>query len=103
MTSNLTTLAARRATNLFGPLSPEIIARLDAVVANPTNETWEDAHSIILRAKGFRTLWQAVIEVDPTFPRTGPRTDAEGNQVSGWAAIPTREVIMAAITEAVAA
>jgi hypothetical protein len=97
----LNVLATRRATNLYGPLSAEVRQRLDAVVSDPTNETWEDAHSIILNSKGFRTLWQAVIKADPTFPTTGPRTDSKGNQITPWARIPSRELLIEAINAAV--
>lgn len=97
----LNVLAARRATNLYGPLSADVLARLDAVVSSPTNETWEDAHSIILNSKRFVTLWQAVIAQDPTFPRTGPRTDVKGNQITPWPAIPSTDLLIRAINAAV--
>lgn len=50
------------ASNLWGPLRPGVRARLYAVAENPTQETWEDAHGIILRADdGWGTLWQALL------------------------------------------
>lgn len=97
----LNVLAVRRATNLYGPLSAEVRARLDAVVSDPTPETWDDAHSIILSRKGFTTLWQAVIREDPTFPRTGPTTDARGKQLTPWPAIPSTDLLIRAINAAV--
>lgn len=97
----LNVLAARRATNLYGPLSADVLARLDAVVSSPTNETWEDAHSIILNSKRFVTLWQAVIHEDPTFPTTGPRTDNRGKQITPWPQIPSQELLIRAINAAV--
>jgi hypothetical protein len=59
--------------NMFGPLGPEIRERLLAFLNAPSFPRWDDIHSIILNAKvglGI-TVWQAVIAVDPTFPRTG--------------------------------
>lgn len=58
--------------NLFGPLSPDVKARLDRVIENPTNNHWEDAYSIIIGADGWMTLWQAVRAVSPAFPFSKP-------------------------------
>jgi hypothetical protein len=100
------------ASNMLGPLPGEVRARLMAAIANPCEETWDDAHTIILswpeRGMGV-TLWQAVIAVDPSFPRTGPVTRwADDNSelgghsepVSGWERIPDAELILAAINYA---
>lgn len=95
------------AANMLGPLSGEVRERIMAVIANPCEATWDDAHSIILRwDTPSVTLWQAVIAVDPRFPRTGPVSrwvddDSElgghSEPVSGWARIPTAETIMQAV------
>lgn len=84
-----------RASNMFGPLDDDVRARLEAVIDNPTEETWNDAHSIILRfgvlGDGLGlgiTLWQAVGAV------------TEGKVLEGWKAIPTRETILQAIAYA---
>ena len=61
------------ASNMFGSLSQEVRDRLQAVVDNPTTETWDDAHCILLTMD--MTLWQAVIAVDPTFPKRGRVND----------------------------
>lgn len=87
--------------NLFGPLAPEIRRRLRIAVEAPTEKSWDDAYSIVLRdGKGFGlglTLWQAVIAVDPTFPRQGPATDIEGNVVAGWPRVPDQFTIVRAL------
>jgi hypothetical protein len=63
------------ATNIFGPLSAAVRARVLALVANPGPDTWDDACTIILNSgpgTGFGiTLWQAVMQVDPDCPRSG--------------------------------
>jgi hypothetical protein len=76
--------------NMFGPClqNAKIIKRLNAVLDNPCEATWDDAHSIIVGADGFTTLWQCVIAVDPFFPRTGPRTDDKGNVIRRWERVP---------------
>jgi hypothetical protein len=88
------------ASNLFGPLSDEIRTRLGAAIEQPGEQTWDDVHSIILNRRKMTTLWQAVIAVDPTFPRTGPATAADGRCLSGWARTPDRELLVQAINYA---
>jgi hypothetical protein len=98
------------ADNMWGKLSGEVRARLVAAINDPGEETWDDAHGIILRfGEGLLTLWQAVMAVDPTFPRTGPVTrwvedDSElgghSEPVSGWERTPGAETIIQAINYA---
>jgi hypothetical protein len=91
------------ASNMFGALSGEVRARLVAAVDQPGEETWDDAHSIILNPDvglGL-TLWQAVIAVEPAFASVrGPVSDGKGNRISGWARTPSAEVISQAINYA---
>lgn len=58
--------------NLFGVLQGDVRQRLEAVLEFPCQETWEDAHSIVVSAKGMTTLWQAWIAVDDLAPRSKP-------------------------------
>jgi hypothetical protein len=102
------------ATNMFGNgLNPGVRARLCAAVDTPCEATWDNAHGIILNGgvgMGL-TLWQAVIQVDPSFrfikgPVTrwvdDPRHELGGYSVpvSGWSRTPTAEVIRQAIAYA---
>jgi len=89
------------ASSMLGPLTEDSRARLLAVVENPTRDNWEDAHRIILRGDGpMLTLWQAVIAVDPTFPRRGTLTDQHGKVIEDWHTIPDRETLRQAIAYA---
>lgn len=101
------------ASNFIGPLDGTLRIRLNALIENPCEATWDDAHSIVLNAgpgTGFGlTLWQAVLAVDPTFPQSGPRTawvedDSElgghSEPISGWERVPTADVIRQAINYA---
>ncbi len=84
-------IALQFGSNMLGKLSPEIQERLQAVVDNPCEETWDDTHCIILSGKGrMKTLWNAVLEVDPTYLRSKPCDDP-------WGEIPTKETIVKAI------
>ena len=93
--------ALDRATDLFGPLGPDSRRRIRALLADPCEETWDDAHSIILNARTWRTLWQAVLLVDPAFPTSGPVTDAAGRRLEWWTAVPGEFTIRRAIQLAV--
>lgn len=85
------------ARNMFGKLRPDLKTRLRAVLYQPTEETWDNAHTIIVGADGWTTLWQAVLRVDPTFPRSGPAHDSRGRLVSRWAKVPSQETLIRAL------
>jgi hypothetical protein len=88
-------LALEFGTNMFGSLKPEIKARLQAVIDNPCQETWEDAHCIILCNKGrMTTLWQAVIKIDWDMPQRKGHDDK-------WGYIPSSEMITKAINQTI--
>lgn len=84
--------ALDKARNMFGPLSPEIRKRILNFLQNPTTDSWDDIQSIII--SGFGTIWQAMIQIDPSFPRSGRRTDQAGNVVQDWERIPTPEQVL---------
>ena len=88
-----------RARNMFGPLKGDVRERLEAVIANPTEETWDDAFSIILNGK-LMTLWQAWIAVDANAPRTGKRTDQHGKVIQNWQRVPDQLTLYRAIKHA---
>lgn len=84
--------------NLWGALQPEIRKRLIAVFKNPTEKTWNNACSIILRWGGgvHLTLWQAWIATDENAPRVGPASTLSGKR-SKWATVATSEQVFMAI------
>lgn len=86
-----------KCSNLFGSIGPDIRARLEAVIAAPTESTWDNAYSIIVNGRKMMTLWQAWIAVDPTAPRTGPVENQRGKRISGWARIPDQLTIYKAL------
>ena len=87
------------ASNMFGHLGEDVRARLWAVVDNPTEATWDDAHGIILnRDVGLGlTLWQAVIAVDPTYPKSGRMDD---DLITRFDRIPSQHTLLQAISYA---
>ncbi len=84
-----------RCHNIFGNLAPDLRRRLEAVIENPNHETWDNAYSICI--SGFTTLWQAVIAIDPTFPRTGPVEDRAGHRLKGWERVPDQLTLYRAL------
>lgn len=80
-------------TNLFGPLSADVRARLFAVVDKPTQDTWGDAYSVIVTAEGMNTLWQALGAYTDYAVRSKP---LDGK----WPTVPTREQLLTALCAA---
>ena len=88
-------IALEFGTNMLGKLKPEVKERLQAVIDNPCQETWEEAYSIILNGSGrMVTLWNAVIKFDWDMEQRKP-LDAP------WKHIPTQEMIIKAINDAI--
>ena len=82
------TLELELASNMLGKLKPETRKRLQRVVDKPTNYSWDRAYSILLSPS--MTLWQAVLEVEPSFVRE-KRYDAP------WPRVPSTRTILKAI------
>lgn len=84
------------ATNGFGqPIEAEYAEKIAAYLDTPDYPGWSDIHGILLSPS--RTLWQAILEIDPTFPRTGRRTTTKGKIVKDWDTIPSPELVKEAI------
>lgn len=85
--------------NMFGELSPQIKKKIKKFITKPTFENWDDIHCIIITHKGMRTIWNAVIEKDSTFPKQGRVEDLKGNIIKEWERIPTPFDVLKAIKE----
>jgi len=82
-----------RTSNVFGALKPDVRLRLEAVIANPTQQSWDGAYSIILNGKSHMTLWQSWIAVDPDAVRSKPLD-------SDWPRVPDQLTIYRALKHA---
>jgi len=80
-----------RATNVFGPLKPDIRARITRFLDDPSEENWDRVYSIAIQP--FKTVWQAVLAVDPSFQRTKSR--------DFWDRVPDAMLVARAIRHAV--
>ena len=85
--------------NMFGSLNAECRGRLEAVLDNPTEETWDEAYSLIVGKDGFTTLWQAWVKVDPAAPRSGPADEMAGKRSRWWPSIPDQLTLYRALRE----
>jgi hypothetical protein len=54
----------KAATNLHGPLTADVAARVEAFCTSPSLETWKACRTIIIRRAGLTTLWKAVCAID---------------------------------------
>ena len=87
------------ATNMFGKIDHSIQKSILNFFENPNFDTWEDIFSIIIyRGKGTQsTIWQFVLEIDPSFCRKGRSTNLRGDMTNEWEKIPTVDTVKKAI------
>ena len=87
-----------KCTNLFGPIGDEYIDRILDFFQYPNYDTWDDIAHIIISTVGLsNTIWQIIIDIDPTFPRSGRCEDLKGNKIKEWVRIPKPELVKKAI------
>jgi len=95
--------ALDKCNNLFGSsLNEDCRGRLERYInnPNPTPGDWDDISSIIIDGSGMgMTVWNALIEFDPTFPKVGRRFDFNWNVVREWERIPPGFIVARAIQE----
>lgn len=84
--------------NMFGSFPEKSACRIQAFLDDPTVDRWDDISSIIV--DGSHTVWQCVIEIDSTFPKSGRSTDITGKIVSEWERIPIPLEVLRAIKTA---
>jgi len=84
------------ATNMFGKLKSGPRSKVMALIQNPSQKTWDNAHGVILNSQ-WMTLWQAILAVDPTFPKEGKATDVKGRVIEGWPRVPDPDLVIRAL------
>lgn len=87
--------------NMFGKISPQYQRTIKNYITEPTFDNWDEIQCIIINPKGqMKTIWNAVIDIDPTFPRRGRAKDMDGNIIREWERIPEPFTVLQAIREA---
>jgi hypothetical protein len=81
--------------NMLGPIGQDVGTRILALLRDPNINTWEDAHCILIQSN--LTIWQAVIAVDSTFPKTGRTTNTAGDTLEEWARVPDQVTLVRAV------
>ena len=87
----------RFATSIFGRIRPEYAKKIKAYIRRPDFPGWDDIAHIIINGQKWMTVWQAVLEVDPGFCRTGRTTDIKGRIIKDWGRIPSAGTVREAI------
>ena len=94
------------AVSMFGPLSPEYRAKINAFLDSPSFETWDQCSGIIVAKGGFGlTVWQAVARIAPQFRKiTKPYPWTPGKPtppaIERWTTFPDPFTVARAIREA---
>jgi hypothetical protein len=86
--------------DIFGNFPSGSAERIQAYLDKPSGNRWSDIIGLIIDGK--TTLWQSVLLVDPTFPRTGRSIDNTGKVHKDWERIPEPLLVLRAIKEVVA-
>jgi hypothetical protein len=73
--------------SMYGTFPTKAAKRIQAFMDDPSVERWNDISSIII--DGSNSLWQCLMNIDPSFPRSGRKTDFKGHVVAEWEKVPT--------------
>lgn len=84
--------------NMFGKMNQNIKNKVIDYVNNPTVDKWDDIAHIIIDTN-FKTIWQAVLEINPNFTKNGRVYDENGNIIKEWSEIPSPFEVIRAIKE----
>lgn len=84
--------------NMFGKVNQDIKNKVIDYVNNPTVDKWDDIAHIIIDTN-FKTIWQAVLEINPSFTKSGRVYDENDNIIKEWPEIPSPFEVIRAIKE----
>lgn len=99
MKQTITTLSLEFATSLLGSLAADSKKKIISYLKEPTAHKWNKIYCLIINGRGLpSTVWQAVLEVDPTFQRSAK---VDVSQKCRWESIPDKQTVIRAIQLAV--
>lgn len=82
------------ARSMVGPLNEEYREGILLAAEHPCQMTWSAVNGAVVSGMGGGTLWNAVLEVDPTFPRSARRNEVNE---SVWERVPSGSLILEAL------
>lgn len=82
---------------MFGKQPHESLKRVQAYLNKPSVERWNDICGMLV--DGETTIWGLLIDIDPSFPKSGRTKDVTGLIVEEWERIPTPLEILRAIKQ----
>jgi hypothetical protein len=85
------------AQNPFGKLKQPLKEALYNYYEFPNNDNWNDIYGMVIATGRVATVWQAVLAIDPTFPRSIPADAWETEDAARWSRIPTRDEFVKAL------
>ena len=89
-----------KCSNMFGSISNEYRNKIEQYInkENHTSDEWADLAGVIIDWNSdVSTVWQAVIALDPSFPRSGRVTTEKGKVIKDWEKIPSGFTVARAI------
>ncbi len=91
--------ALDRARSMIDLLDDQYRQIITLAATHPCSMTWDRAHSVIVGG-GIGGLWNAVCQVDPSFPKSAAHNDVHE---AIWEKVPSGDLILEALQVAVAA
>ena len=86
--------------NMFGFLRPYIKSALYNYIEFPSQDNWNEIYSLCIATGKITTVWQAVLDVDPTFQNRLTAGAHEEDNVR-WDRIPEPEVVLLALRKVI--
>lgn len=85
--------------NYVGMLPEWLKSALYNYLEFPNQENWNEIYSYVIHPKGkTTTVWQAVLDIDPTFPQNVSKDSSDNAR---WERIPSPELVQKAIAQVV--
>lgn len=72
--------------DMFGSFSKNAALRIQSFLNEPNSDRWNDIAGLLIN--GRDTVWQAILEIDSSFPRSGREYDEFNNLIKDWDRIP---------------
>lgn len=79
----------------FGLYNRESALRIQSYLKEPSVERWDDIHGILISPR--YTVWQAILLIDSTFPKSGRSYNIKDEIVKDWTRIPDPLLLLRAI------